>query len=120
MLTNKVIVRKKMLYDSFAEGNHYLCAAVSLPTMIPATIVDMINCSWLNRRLEKYMHNLNRHLTVINFCSPPTKTLDYKHYQNMSTRLASVQREKHLGQDVHHSKPKTIESLIKGRQPILG
>ena len=107
-LTKKVSRQMKMSSEPFDVGDRYLCTSAIIPTMTPAIITDMINCSWLNRSLDEDMCNLNRNLTVINFCCPLTNALDYKHYQNMNSRIAYTQREQKLGHDVHYSKPKLL------------
>ena len=109
----------KMFSEHFTAGDHCLCAAESLSAMIPATITDMINCSWLSRILDEDMHNLNRCLIELNFCGPTSNSLDYKHYCRMISRIASAYREQQLGQDVNRSKPKTQDSFIKVRQSTL-
>ena len=82
--------------ESFATCDYCLFAAIILPTMTPKTIIDMINFSWANKILDEYMHNINTCLPFLNFCGPPSKSLEYKHYCNMNSWLASAHREQQI------------------------
>ena len=44
--TTKISKSMKMFSKSFAVCNHYLCVAASISTLIPATVIDIINYSW--------------------------------------------------------------------------
>ena len=65
------------------------------------------------------MDTLNKHLPVLNFCVTSTNPADQLHYYRMTRFLDTSHREHEHNQDALHSKPKTSESFIRGRQTTL-
>ena len=59
-----------MFAETFAKGDHHICADADLPELKPAMIVDMIKCSWSNISLKDDTPRLKRVLTVLNFYGP--------------------------------------------------
>ena len=79
----------------------------------------MVNCNWCNRSLEDEPPSLKSVLTVLNFCGLPTNQVDHRLYIDTQTSLLVSQREEALGQHLKHSRPKNMDSFIRGRQNTL-
>ena len=62
----------KMIFNTFDNDYHCTNVASNLPTIAPATIIDTLNCIWLNEGLDENMDSLNKYLTVINSCGHPS------------------------------------------------
>ena len=103
--------------DDYVKGDNCFCKSVSLPTLKPKTILDIINCSWCAIILEEDPSRFKRVFTVLNFCGPPSSQEDYKQHEKMENRIAISLREENLGQHFEHSKPKT--TFIRRRQARL-
>ena len=97
----------------------YLFKAVSLPELISVTILEMSNCSRCARSLDEDSSSLKSVLTVLNWRGLPANKADYRQHVKMETRLATSFIEEQFGQRVEHSKPKTMESFIRGRKTNL-
>ena len=109
----------RMFAETHGKDNYYLCKVESLPALAPAIILEMVNCNWCSRSLDEDPSSLKSVLTFLNFCGLPTNQVDYKQHVSMETMLAISLREDQLGQQVEHSKPKTMDSFIRVRQIAL-
>ena len=69
--------------------------------------------------LDLIINDLNKCLSVLNFLDPPANPEDHKHHIILCRSIAAASREREIGQDVQHSKPKLVESFIKGSQATL-
>ena len=53
LLASKLSGNMTMFAESYGKDSHCLFKAASLTTLTPATILEMVNCNWCNRRLEE-------------------------------------------------------------------
>ena len=52
VFTTKISRNIRTFANTFANDYHFMSVAANLPTIIPATIIDMLNCSWLKVILD--------------------------------------------------------------------
>ena len=109
-----------MFAETYGKDNHYLFKAASLHNLSQTTILEMVNCSSFNWSLEDDPAILKSILTVLNSCGLPTNQADYWQCVNIHTMLVTLHREDQLGKHFEHSRPKTIDFFIWGRQNTLG
>ena len=106
-LTTKIGRNMNIFTNTFANDDYWMRVAAKLPIITLATIIDTLDCSWLNEGIDENMDTLKKYLTALIFCEPPTNPVCHVHYFNMSRFLTTVHKKHELNQDVLHSKPKT-------------
>ena len=88
----------KMFNETYYEDNYYLCKVACLPTLKPATILEMVNFIWCSRSLLNDPTSLKSILTILNVCGLPANQTDYKQHDIMENRLSNTYMEKYTGQ----------------------
>ena len=114
-LASRLIRNVIMFAETYGKYNHYLSKTVSLPVLTLAKILEMVNCRWCTRILDKDYSSLKSILNVLNFCSTPENQADYRQCVDMDNRLVISLREEYPVQHIEHSKSKNMGSFIRGR-----
>ena len=103
----------KIIANTFDEDDYLLSSAVNFPNIRLETINYMLNCNWLTDGLHLNIGKLIQCLSALNFFSSSTNPADLRDCSTMSRLVTAATRESKLGQYLHYSKPKYLDSFIK-------